>query len=270
MEKTPNHASIEPWLESLRLNNNSIHTIKAYQCDLGQFASWVAAKDFDTTDLAARTYLGEVKTKLAQATFNRRIASIRKWGEFYEIPLLVGYRAPKPFQAAPKALAELAMVEKMVAYGHETGRHDIAALVALQGFAGLRIGEVMLLRREDFDLKERTITVHGKGQKKREIPLTEQVWFEVEMIYELAGDDEKMFTRSYSSAGKLVKQIFEHFDEPDMTSHSLRSTAATHMHLSGAPMRVVQELLGHDDIRTTQRYTKAPMEEMRKAMEAMV
>ncbi|MBT8213365.1 MAG: tyrosine-type recombinase/integrase [Acidimicrobiia bacterium] len=253
----------------MRLNNNSSQTIRSYKSDVTALLDWVGGREFTDTDTAVRTYLAEIKDGIAPATLNRKVASIRKWGEFHDVILLKGYRCPKPIQPTPRALDDMAMVEKMIVRAHEADRSDVAGVIALQGFAGLRVGEALSLTPESFDLDEMEITVVGKGQKMRRIPLMSKVWFEVERFVATTPPGEKIFTRSHVGMRQWIKRMFAAVGYPSFSSHMLRATAATHLHLSGAPLRVVQEVLGHEDARTTQRYTRAPMEEMRRAMEVL-
>lgn len=252
----------------MRLNNNSPETIRAYTGDVARFVEWAQDHNIEDTDHGARSYVTEIKETVAPATLNRKIASIRKWGEFNGVTLLKGYRMPKPMQPTPRALADMALVEKMIVHAHEADRSDIAAVIALQGFAGLRISEALSLTRDSFDLDEQELTVVGKGQKMRRIPLTDKVWFEVEPFYNKTTEGP-IFSRSAVGTRVWIKRMFAAVGYPEYSSHVLRATAATHLHLSGAPLRVVQEVLGHEDARTTQRYTKAPMEEMRRHMEVL-
>lgn len=262
--------SIEPWLRSLELNNLSENTVIAYGKDLRHWAAWMELHggEFEELDDAARTYLLEEQGRIARSSFVRRATSMKNWSKFYDAGILRNFKIRQPTLRSPRTLDSIGHVEKMVGYAHEVGKHDVAAIISLQGYAGLRIQETLDLTPESFDLGLMELIVRGKGDKVRIIPLTDKVWFELQPLVENTEPGERVIPRNYGNARKWVKKCFAHIGE-DMSSHDLRATAATRMHLSGAPLSVAQNLLGHSDAKTTVRYMKAPMQDMRAALEAM-
>jgi site-specific recombinase XerD len=149
---------------------------------------------------------------------------------------------------------------------------DRAILELLYG-SGLRVAELCGLRPEDLDLRRHTVTVWGKGSKQRQVPMSEP---SVDAVREwLAGRSAMVTARSPGDAvflnrrgGRMsprdVRRVIDRRAEAPTHPHALRHTFATHLLDGGADLRVVQELLGHGDLATTQLYTRVSKERLRQ------
>ncbi|OHD08968.1 MAG: hypothetical protein A2Z98_15790 [Spirochaetes bacterium GWB1_27_13] len=152
------------------------------------------------------------------------------------------------------------------------------ALFELMYSSGLRISEVINLDLEDVDLKERILIVReGKGGKDRYVPFSKVSESFLRLYVENCRSEKKLIDekalfigqrRRLKKSGiriifiKILKEC--NIDRKDITVHSLRHTAATHLLEGGADVRYVQELLGHEDIETTVRYTHVMMEHLKR------
>jgi integrase/recombinase XerC len=154
---------------------------------------------------------------------------------------------------------------------------DDAVLELLYG-SGLRVAELCGLRPGDVDLRVGTVTVWGKGGKQRQVPITPPAvaalgaWLERGRV-ELARDDtpaDAVFLnqRGRRLAPRDVRRIIDRRASSPTHPHALRHTFATHLLDGGADLRVVQELLGHADLSTTQHYTHVSKERLRSVYEA--
>jgi integrase/recombinase XerC len=152
-------------------------------------------------------------------------------------------------------------------------RRDDAVLELLYG-CGLRVGELSALDLGDVDLAAATVEVLGKGSRRRRLPMhdgctaTLARWLEIR--HELAGPGEALFVNR--RGGRLgprdVFRIVQHRSPVVTHPHALRHSFATHLLDGGADLRVVQELLGHRSVRTTQVYTHVSKERLRTVHEA--
>ena len=187
------------------------------------------------------------------------------------------------------ALMEAPIVELTTARKHAEKDDEIdptpylrdAAILEAIYSCGLRISEACGLRVLDLDREERLLRVHGKGKKERQVPIgapavtaIERYWAALEhpptdeMPVFLANPDElrPVYPR-------LVQLNFKHYLDaakldPTLTPHKLRHSYATHMHNAGADLRSVQELLGHENLVTTQVYTHLTTGRLKQAYDA--
>ncbi len=144
------------------------------------------------------------------------------------------------------------------------------AVLELLYAAGLRVSELCGLDRRDVDLRGRTVTVLGKGAKQRRVPVHDAAvaalaaWLEGGRE-EMAGPPEAVFVnRRGNRLGPCdVRRILDRRAASPTHPHALRHTYATHLLNGGADLRVVQELLGHASLATTQVYTHVSKERLR-------
>ena len=148
-------------------------------------------------------------------------------------------------------------------------RRDLAVLELLYA-AGLRVSELCGLDRGDVDLRDRTVTVLGKGGKQRRVPVHTaavdalRAWFE-DGRETMDGPPEAVFVnrRGARLGPRDVRRILDRRSASPTHPHALRHTYATHLLDGGADLRVVQELLGHASLATTQVYTHVSKERLR-------
>jgi integrase/recombinase XerC len=137
--------------------------------------------------------------------------------------------------------------------------------------SGLRVGELCGLDIDSADLKRSSVTVWGKGAKERRAPMslaaveTVQMWLKIrhEVVGEASGAALFLNSRGKRLGTRDVRRVLDHRAINPTHPHALRHTYATHLLDGGADLRSVQELLGHSDVATTQRYTHVSKERLR-------
>ncbi len=274
---------LEEFLSAMRAERGlADQTVAAYERDLGQYFDYLdgrpATADTVGGFVAALDGLG-----LATASIARKTAAVRGFHRFLieegraDVDPTVLVRTPRRPDSVPKALdvdEAIALVE-----APETttaaGRRDRAILEVLYG-TGCRVSELVGLDLADLDLEDGLGRVIGKGDRERTVPIGSQAvaalraWLPDRL--ELGPRSDAVFTNL--RGGRLTRQAV--FDlvrnhavraglEPARVSpHVLRHSAATHMIEAGADLRVVQELLGHANVRTTQVYTRVSAHHLRE------
>jgi integrase/recombinase XerC len=263
------------------LGGRAAATRKAYVSDLTAFADWMARSDVHSPEgvdrLHLRRYLASLGTrKLARATIARKAAALRcyfSWqvrqGHLHGDPAR-SLRAPSGGGRLPRVLSSGEVTSLLqVPTGDPVDRRDLAVLELLYA-AGLRVSELCGLDRVDIDLRGRTVTVLGKGNKQRRVPMHDaavdalRAWFE-DGREAMEGPPEAVFVnrRGARLGPRDVRRILDRRSASPTHPHALRHTFATHLLDGGADLRVVQELLGHASLATTQVYTHVSKERLR-------
>jgi integrase/recombinase XerC len=183
---------------------------------------------------------------------------------------------PKTSRRLPRPVTEI-QAQEMLSLAADSlddswiGLRDEALFTVLYG-AGLRIGEALALTRDDI-MRQSRITVTGKGNKQRNVPLLPVVRLSVEKYlaacpYALKGD-KPVFVGARGEklnpavAERSLRSLRRQLGLPDsVTPHALRHSFATHLLASGADLRSLQELLGHSSLSTTQLYTKVDAQQL--------
>ena len=280
------------WLAVER--GRSPRTVEAYRRDLLRYASHLADRgrtldDASDTDVVAfvRALQG---SGLAASSVNRMLVSVRGLHRFLVVEGLrvddpaADVELPSLPRGLPKALsvAQVASLMDAVAGDDPPARRDRAVLEVLYG-TGCRISEAGSLSLPDVDLHHGLVRVTGKGNKERIVPLGRcaaealERWLSPNGRGALEpdrwarrGDAEAVFLNQ--RGGRLSRQglwlvVRRHGDAAGLgsllTPHVLRHSCATHMLDGGADIRIVQEMLGHASISTTQIYTRVSTERLR-------
>ena len=268
----------EPYLASLRAANRSSATVRAYQGDLEGFVAWAEGRDLFAPSQLTRRLLREYLASLslaggARASVARRRASLRGYFDFL---VERGYLAESPAArlSAPRpasTLPDLLVREQLDTLLDEDWGSDEWALLdravceVLYG-AGLRVRELCGLDLSSLDRARHRLRVVGKGDKERIVPLHRRAWAALEAWIEDARDDVAASDADpgalfYNRRGRRlgprdVRRILDaRLRHGHVHPHALRHTYATHLLEGGADLRVVQELLGHESLATTQIYT---------------
>ena len=261
----------------------------AYRGDLDDFVRWADRACLRgpeaVTRLVLRRYLAYLTTLGRQKrTIARRAAALRRYfgwlrrtGVIASDPS-VRLSAPSGDGRLPHVLSRADVAELLddpparAAGGEEAvRRRDDAVLELLYG-SGLRVAELCGLRRPDVDLLQGLVTVLGKGSKMRQVPLSRP---SVEALEGYLRAGRSWFVRSESAPDVLflnrrgrplgprdVRRILDRRSPAPTHPHALRHTFATHLLDGGADLRVVQELLGHASLQTTQVYTHVSKERL--------
>ena len=274
----------------LKLNRNvSPNTLRAYDTDVTQFLEFAASRDgLKPSQLKpevldadhVRDFLGELhKRGLSRASAARRLAALRTFSKYLvregvlkdDATQLVG--TPKREQSLPAHLGHAEIDALMAAPDLATvaGRRD-RAILELFYASGLRLSELAGANLEDLNLSGRMIRVMGKGRKERLIPFNAQTASAIKAMLldhaEFAGKTRRRGEKSplflSLRASRLTTRsidrvVRQHVKTAAITTgispHALRHTFATHLLQAGADLRSIQELLGHAQLTTTQRYT---------------
>lgn len=266
--------SIDPFLLSLSENGSPDNTVRAYRADLTQWMEWCRTIDPEFTELKnmARQWITQGRQDWKPKTTLRKISSIRAYGRFIGVDLLVGYRAPKPADPIPHPIPEgIGAVLDMLT---EAKTDDQKALVVLTGLCGCRVSEARSIKWADINWLERTVLVRGKGDKERYVPLSELAFYWLTEIGErqaLLGDerwDTPCVNLSDRGARLALTQLGKRcgLSRP-IASHDMRATFATTAANKTGNLRVVQELLGHASLKTTEVYTGVSLKQKREAVE---
>ena len=271
------------------LTSSSANTVLAYRGDLWQFAEWVERSGItaptDVDRLLLRRYVASLTTRLfAKRSIARKVAALRRYFSFLrhrgyvDIDPTVSLRAPAGPARLPRVLehSEVSvLLDKPDDAGSEAEpvwrrRRDDAVLEVLYG-SGVRVGELCGLDLDALDLRGGAITVWGKGGKERRVPLSAPA---VEALHDwlaIRGDvlDVKAGVAVFGNergvrlSPRDVRRIIDRRSQRPTHPHALRHSFATHLLDGGADLRVVQDLLGHSDVATTQRYTHVSKQRLR-------
>ncbi|KQP67552.1 recombinase XerD [Methylobacterium sp. Leaf111] len=280
------------------------NTLAAYRRDLADYLSALARGGHDPVAMEAapvRAYLADLETRgLSAASAARRLSCIRGFHRFLYAEGLAEddpsapIGGPRRVRALPKVLS-VAEVDRLLAVARQgaTGQgttEDGAAgdgaaarargtrllcLIELLYATGLRVSELVALPRAAASTKERYLVVKGKGGRERLVPLTEIARSAMrDHLAHLRADGPWLFPAD-SESGHLTRQSFARDLKTVATAaglradrvspHVLRHAFASHLLQNGADLRIVQELLGHADISTTQIYTHV-LDERLKSM----
>jgi len=205
--------------------------------------------------LISVAWLGAFKKVIPPNTTNRRKVSVRAFAKWWGLgDVLAEYRSPKPGRRRPHPLpGGIADVYRMC---RDARDYEEKALTALCGLVGMRISEAMNCQVKHIHLQAKEIEVWGKYDKVRVVPLSDQA---IEAIMEamvmswdnglhLFSMHERTARRRITALGKRSKVARA------VASHDLRATLATHIYNKTKDIVAVQEILGHEDIKTTRIY----------------
>jgi len=280
---------IQDYLDELRRENASEHTIRNYRSDLRQFLAHFTPPGGEPPTpaeldiLAIREWLGALyNRRLSPVTLRRKLASVRSFCQFLvrngrlEVnrAKLVGTpKIPKTLPRVPSAEQTNNLIDKIsendLRRAHPS--RDLAIFELLYG-CGLRGAELVGLELEDIELDERWLRVRGKGRKQRQVPMPGKAAVALEryLTERTAGEGEpaifvnyrgrRLTDRSVRNIVKLYASLFA--DDPSLHPHSFRHAFATHLLADGADLRSIQELLGHSQLSTTQKYTQVSLTDL--------
>jgi site-specific recombinase XerD len=269
-------------------------TLDAYRRDLAGFTAWAERGDVRGPDAVDRTllrrYVAHLTTRrYARRSIARKVSTLRRYfawaartGRITTDPATT-LSAPRGDGRLPRVLRqdELTVLldeppPRAVEHGPWRARDD-AVLELLYG-SGLRVGELCSLGVGDVDLRAGRAVVWGKGGKQRAVPLSEpatdalRAWIGPERASTLTGTQstDALFVnqRGHRLTPRDVRRILDRRAASPTHPHALRHTFATHLLDNGADLRAVQELLGHADLSTTQRYTHVSRERLRSVYDA--
>ena len=283
----------DAFLKSLEaVQGASPNTVKAYAEDLRQFCDF--AETSGVTDIHAvtpillRAYLINLEAAdLARPSRARKTASLRSFFAYLtrhsviSVSPAAGLRTVKQERRLPKYLRTDEIEALLAAPDTQKplGLRDRALLETLYA-TGMRAGELVTLAVSDIDYDEGIIKVIGKGDKERMTLLGRQALFALqryvrkgrpELVLSKAQDGGALFVNRYGGrlSDRGVRKLFDKYcaiasTHLKITPHVLRHTFATHLLSNGADLRLIQELLGHASVATTQMYTHVTTERLQE------
>lgn len=302
--RDPGPAQIENFLEMMSAERGAAeNTLSSYTRDLEDLRTFLAERattmgHATADDLSA--YVQSLAARGFAATSQaRRMASMR---QFYKFLYAEGVRtddptrtlsSPRKARPLPKTmridevdrLLAKAAQEAAVEDRHQLQRTRLLALVELLYATGMRVSELVSLPARVLDQEGRFLVIRGKGNKERLVPLSRSAIAALKtygalLAQERAGRNEEESVWLFPSSGKdgyLARQVFARelkdlairagITPSALSPHVMRHAFASHLLQNGADLRVVQELLGHSDISTTQIYTHVLEERLRELVE---
>ncbi len=287
---------IEAFLEMMAAERDaSPHTLAAYGRDLADAETWLgdAGGLMAAPQEALEAWFADLSRRgLSAATAARRRASVR---QFYRFALGEGWRtddpsrrldAPKQGRSLPKTLSRDEIEALLAAAGAADSAAGLRliALVEMAYASGLRVSELLALRVEAVRRDPAYLIVRGKGGKERLAPLNTaareaiKAWLDArDAVRKPGAPDSVWLFPSHGKSGHLTPRRFAQLldqaavsagiDPARVSPHVLRHAFATHLLEGGADLRVVQTLLGHADIATTQIYTHVAGDRLRQGVE---
>lgn len=279
-------ANINQFLEFIGSRGRSKNTVTNYRVDLEQFREYLLRQgisDVSQIDTqSVRVYLSNIiGFGIAKSSAARKLSAVRgfiRWlssREILDYGVAAGLKGPKLPSSLPRALS-YEETEKLLTEGPELGKHyqrDRLVLELLYG-SGLRVSELIDLNWENIETDQRIIRVFGKGSKERLVPFGPSVKKLLEDWKVLSKGENKgpLFISekgaerlTVRTVHRLVQRAALRVGIYGVSPHTLRHCFATHLLERGAPLRVVQELLGHESIAATQRYLSITAEQMKRS-----
>ena len=283
-EKTIVSRAVADFLRHLRERNASPHTVKAYSGDLAIFAAYADSRGWGEIDhIVIRGFLSQLYEKgLGKTSVARSLAAVRS---LYRWLAREGVVEQNPAQlvSTPKLAKKLPRVPTIeeMNFVLDGQMPEVAAfperdrlMLELLYGCGIRNSELTGINLDDIRLSAETILIRGKGKKERYVAFGQSVKL---ALAAYLPEGQKVLAeerRSISallinrrggrlttrSVGRIVKKIAVAKGlSPDVHPHTLRHAFGTHMLEEGADLRAIQELLGHERLATTQRYTQLSM-----------
>jgi|TARA_B100001964_G_scaffold196669_1_gene221311 integrase/recombinase XerD len=292
---TPDDLLIRKFLDSLWLEKGlSQNTLDSYGRDLRTFAAWLETTDKSFTSVHREDLLAYLAFRMAgglkSRSTARSLSCLRSLFRYLLREHLISEDPslrvdnPKLGRTLPHTLSE-SDVEKLLAapdISSPIGLRDKTMLEVLYA-SGLRVSELTNLKLNEINLRQGVIRIIGKGSKERLVPLGEEALSWINRFLEESRDDllkgnlsqDVVFPSSRGSA--MTRQTFWYRVkaharkagiEKKLSPHTLRHAFATHLLNHGADLRVVQLLLGHSDLSTTQIYTHVAQHRMKELHQA--
>jgi integrase/recombinase XerC len=288
--RTTIERATDDFLRHLRERNASPHTIKAYTGDLDTFAAYIGSRNWKTIDhIAIRGFLSHLYDKgLSKTSVARALAAVRslyRWlaqeGVVEQNPakLVSTPRLPKKLPRVPTIEEINAVLDAKMPEVASFPERDRLMFELLYG-CGIRNSELVGINLDDISLSNEAILIRGKGKKERYVPfggsalaaLSVYLPWRQQLLLTLRNVSKSTTSAKTTSAllvnqrggrlttrsvGRIVKRIAVAKGlSPDVHPHTLRHAFGTHMLEEGADLRAIQELLGHERLATTQRYTQ--------------
>jgi integrase/recombinase XerC len=292
VERTIVERATDDFLRHLRERNVSPHTIKAYTGDLDNFAAYIGSRGWNTIDhIAIRGFLSHLYDRgLSKTSVARALAAVRSLYHWLAQEGVVEQNPAKLVSTPrlPKKLPRVPTIEEMN-YVLDGKMPEVASfperdrlIFELLYGCGIRNSELVGINLDDISLSNEAILIRGKGKKERYVPFGGSAlgalgvylpWRQQLLLTlkkKMAGKvipallvNQRGGRLTTRSVGRIVKRIaVARGMSPEVHPHTLRHAFGTHMLEEGADLRAIQELLGHERLATTQRYTQLSVKQV--------
>jgi integrase/recombinase XerC len=287
IRRTTVERATDDFLRHLRERNASSHTIKAYTGDLDVFAAYIGSREWKSIDhIAIRGFLSHLYDKgLSKTSVARALAALRslyRWlaqeGIVEQNPakLISTPRLAKKLPRVPTIEEVNSVLDGKMPEVASFPERDSLLLELLYG-CGIRNSELVSIDLDDIRISNDAILIRGKGKKERYVPfggsareaLVRYLPWRQQLLATLNKSTSALLVNQRGgrlttrSVGRIVKRIAVAKGlSPDVHPHTLRHAFGTHMLEEGADLRAIQELLGHERLATTQRYTQLSVKHM--------
>ncbi len=283
-------AIIDKFLDTIWMERGlSVNTLGAYRADLMALQRWLAKRDISLIYATRADLLAFIAWRTKEGakprSTARQLSSFRRFYRFLLREGVIGddptlkIEMPKIGRSLPRSLTE-AEVEALLAAPdtHDPLGHRDRTMLEVLYATGLRVSELINLKQSEINLNQGVLRVTGKGERERLIPLGDeaQKWLRefiagprMEILLERQTD----YLFPTRRGDRMTRQAFWHIIkryakkaeiEGKLSPHTLRHAFATHLLNNGADLRVVQMLLGHSDLSTTQIYTHVARARMKE------
>jgi integrase/recombinase XerC len=275
------HKAVAQFLQSLAQRNASQHTLKAYSGDLAEFSAYAGSRGWKQIDhVTVRGFLSHLYEKgLSKTSVARALAAVRslyRWlareGVVEQNPasLVSTPKLPRKLPRVPTIEEMNAMLDGKMPEVAAFPERDRLMLELLYG-CGIRNSELIGINLPDVGVSAEAILIRGKGKKERYVPFGDSVKSALaaylpvrqKMLSQRNKNGSALLVNwrggrlTTRSVGRIIKKIAVAKGlSPDVHPHTLRHAFGTHLLEEGADLRAIQEMLGHERLSTTQRYTQ--------------
>ena len=270
LREMPNAQLLDLYISHLIARNRSSRTIKSFKSILTRFLSFLGEKHLsDVTLLDVDLFLAELKRRgWEPSSIYTAAVAVKRFLEFIGLgDRISGFELPRRERRLPRYLEPGEVARMVEACSSLRDR----VIILLLFTTGLRVSELVSLRKDDVDLEKRSIRVRGKGGKERVVYFPEAlVPLLKEYMERLPGDSEYLFPSAeghmhYTTVERIMKRAAVSAGlKKKVTPHVLRHSFATHSLAMGLDIREIQELLGHSSLSTTQVYAHVSRERLRR------
>lgn len=273
--------AVDLYLAELRRRGQAKHTIRSYESDLSQLATFLEPPDTISPEANSidrhilREWLASLHDEKKQtSTIRRKIAAVRSLFHFLLQEGMVGanpaarLRSPKLPNTIPDVLSA-EKTNRLLDHAAGVERPSIArdlAMIELLYGCGIRVSELVGIDLDDVNAEEGWLRVRGKGNKQRDVPVLERTLRAIDRhcrSRQSVTDQKAMFLNSRGKRinDRQVRRLTKEYallalGDSSVHPHSFRHAYATHLLADGADLRSIQELLGHSQLSTTQKYTR--------------
>ena len=265
-------------------------TAEAYMSDLRDFDAFLNREDFglftNVSRRVAKFYVAELSDHYQARSTARKISTLRSFyhhlieENHMDVHPFLEVKLPRPGKTLPKFVypEEIDSIMASIDMSSDKGMRDYTIIEALYA-SGMRVGELVQLKVSDVNLEQKTMRLHGKGNKDRIIPIGERLSDTLDtyiqrsrhaLVRKKDKDHKIIFVNMHGNplttrgVRYILKEILTHAGSMlNMSPHTLRHTFASHLLSNGADLRSVQEMLGHSSISSTQIYTDISKKDLR-------